>query len=472
MGAISRTKFLKDYSSAVIQGHAAVFAGAGFSATAGFVDWKGLIKDLAEEIGLDVNKEYDLVSLSQYYDNEHGRSDVTKAIFDNFTLKSKLDENHLILASMPISTYWTTNFDSLIEEGLRKCGKRVDVKSTNADFQNTLPGRSAVIYKMHGDINHPDETILLKKEFEDYAINHAAFHSALMGDLMNKTFLFVGFSFADPNLNYVLSRLRYYLKCNNRVHYNIMCEVPERDYPKKEDYEYELNKQKLFINDLDKNYNIQTLLIKEYSEITDILKEIKKRNDRRTIYISGAAYEYKPWDKDATQTFIRELSARIIAKGYKLVTGYGLGVGNLVIVGALEEIYKDENGVVDDQILMRPFPIGADPTKVDTNRYRRDMIRNSGITIFLLGNKLAGGSVVLSDGMDQEYSWSYEQKNLLIPVGATGYKAREYYDNIMATSPSLEYNDYKAEYEIIGDDTKSPGDIIDAVMAVIDKANK
>ncbi len=38
MGAITKNKFLKEYSDAVIAGHAAVFAGAGFSATAGFVD--------------------------------------------------------------------------------------------------------------------------------------------------------------------------------------------------------------------------------------------------------------------------------------------------------------------------------------------------------------------------------------------------------------------------------------------------
>ena len=53
MGAITKNKFLKEYSDAVIAGHAAVFAGAGFSATAGFVDWKGLIRDLAAEIGFD-----------------------------------------------------------------------------------------------------------------------------------------------------------------------------------------------------------------------------------------------------------------------------------------------------------------------------------------------------------------------------------------------------------------------------------
>lgn len=474
MGAISTSKFLKDYSNAVIQGHAAIFAGAGFSASAGFVDWKGLIRDLATEIGLDVDKEYDMVSLSQYYDNEHSRTDVTRAIFDNFTRKAKLDENHMILAGLPISTYWTTNFDSLLEDALRKSGKRVDVKSTVADFQNTLRDRSAIVYKMHGDIAHPDNTILLKKEFEDYASTHTAFHNALMSDLMNKTFLFIGFSFSDPNLNYVLSRLRYHQHGNNRVHYNITRKISEKDYKTKPEYEYELNKQELFINDLDKNYHIQTVLVDEYSEITCLLKEIQKRNDRRTIYISGAAVEYNLWDDDTCKTFIRELSSQIIANGYRIVTGYGLGVGSLVIAGALEEIYKDEDGVVDDQIIMRPFPIGADKTKVDTNRYRRDMIKNTGISLFLFGNKkdFKTGGVILSDGMDEEFGWSRDQGNFLIPVGATGYKAKEYFSNLAHSWPTEEYERLIDEFNIINDETKSPNEIIDAIISIIKKTNQ
>lgn len=472
MIGISDKKFLKDYSSAVIQGHAAIFAGAGFSSSAGFVNWKGLVKDLAAEIGLDVEKEYDMVALSQYYDNEHSRADVTKAIFDNFTRKAKLDDNHMILANMPITTYWTTNFDNLLEEGLRKCGKRVDVKSTNSDFQNILRNRDVVVYKMHGDINHPDDTILLKREFEDYAINHAIFHRALSSDLMSKTFLFLGFSFTDPNLEYVLSSLRKIQNGNTRVHYNITKCVDRNDYPNDEDYRYAENKQRLFINDLDKNYNIQTVLINDYAKITDLLYELKKRNDRRTIYISGAAKEYKPWDEYTTKAFIRELSKRIIAKGYRVVTGYGLGVGSLVIAGALEQIYQEEDGVVTDQIIMRPFPIGADKTKVDTNRYRHDMIKNTGISIFLLGNKEDHGSIVESNGMDEEWYWSKDQCNLLIPVGCTGYRAKAYFNELYASFPTPEYEDYKAEMDIIGDEIKAPEQVLDAIMTIITEANK
>jgi hypothetical protein len=382
-----------------------------------------------------------------------------------------LDKNHIILASLPISTFWTTNFDSLLEDGLRKCGKRVDVKSQNSDFRNKLKDCNAVVYKMHGDINHPNETILLKSEFEDYSKNHAVFHSALMSDMMDKTFLFLGFSFTDPNLNYVLSRLRFNLD-GNKVHYNITKRVSEKDFGNNDDYVYEQTKQEHFIKDLEKSYNIQTVLVDEWSDINHLLREIKKRNDRRTIYISGAATEYKPWDANACKSFVSELSSKLISSGYKLVTGYGLGVGSLIIAGALKEIYKDENAIVDDQIVMRPFPIGADKDNIDTDRYRRDMIRNTGITVFLFGNKEKNGEVTLSEGMDQELKWSSEQQNLLIPVGATGYKAEQYYNELLESYPSEEYRKYDSDFKIIGDTNKSPQEIIEAILRIVDNANK
>lgn len=42
------------------EGNLAIFAGAGFSRAAGYVDWKSLLKPIADELDLDVDKEWDL----------------------------------------------------------------------------------------------------------------------------------------------------------------------------------------------------------------------------------------------------------------------------------------------------------------------------------------------------------------------------------------------------------------------------
>mgnify|MGYP000835844399 CR=1 FL=1 len=78
---ITITDFKRAYSKAVKDNYAAIFAGAGLSMSSGFVDWKGLLKDLAKEIKLDVEKESDLVEVAQYYCNEkQGRNEINQKI--------------------------------------------------------------------------------------------------------------------------------------------------------------------------------------------------------------------------------------------------------------------------------------------------------------------------------------------------------------------------------------------------------
>lgn len=426
--------FIDRYVKEIRNNNAAIFAGAGFSKSAGYVDWKNLLKNIAEELGLDVEKEYDLVSLAQYCYNKNGnRSIINDVIYEEFTKEKGIDENHRILARLPIFTYWTTNYDSLIEDALKENQRIVDVKYHNKHLSVTKPHRDAVVYKMHGDVSNPDETILIKDDYEKYYRVHAQFLTALNGDLISKTFLFIGFSFTDPNIDYILSRIRIdYDSQNNRQHYAIMRKIKENDYAARADYEYAKRKHELFINDL-KRYNIQVLLIDEYAEITVILNEISRRLNRNHVFISGSAAEYGEYSEIESMEFISLLSRRLIAADYNIISGFGLGVGNAVIAGALQEIYMNSRSINTDRLLLRPFPRGAvdAATKpVLWKKYREDMISRAGISIFLFGNKKNSGKIELADGVRSEYGIAVEQHNLLVPVGATGYVAREIWEEV------------------------------------------
>jgi len=76
-------KFITDFVIEIKNGDAAIFAGAGLSAPAGFVNWKGLLKDLAEELGLDIEKEHDLIGVAQYHFNRHKRGKINNKIINN-----------------------------------------------------------------------------------------------------------------------------------------------------------------------------------------------------------------------------------------------------------------------------------------------------------------------------------------------------------------------------------------------------
>lgn len=54
--------FINKYVKEIKNNNAAFFAGAGFSKQSGYVDWKTLLKSITLELGLDVEKEHDLVA--------------------------------------------------------------------------------------------------------------------------------------------------------------------------------------------------------------------------------------------------------------------------------------------------------------------------------------------------------------------------------------------------------------------------
>lgn len=205
---ISRSELVENYVKAIQEGYAAIFAGAGLSRSSGYVDWKELINPLARSINLDTNKENDLIAVAQYYRNERGnRAGINQAIMREFTKEVQVNENIKILARLPIETYWTTNYDTLIEDELKNKNKRVEIKVNKENLATTLPDRDVVLYKMHGDVSNPADAVLTKDDYECYDIKRPLFRTALQGDLISKTFMFIGFSFADPNLDYILSRI-------------------------------------------------------------------------------------------------------------------------------------------------------------------------------------------------------------------------------------------------------------------------
>lgn len=365
-------------------------------------------------------------------------------------------------------TYWTTNYDKLIEKALENNGKICDIKTCCANLTTTLKGRNVVVYKMHGDVDHPEDAVLIRDDYESYNQEKAPFINTLSGDLMTKTFLFIGFSFTDPNFYYICAHLRARLKGNMREHYCFLKDVSKTDYKDEDEFKYEKRKLSYFIDDL-KRFNIKTVLIQEYSEITEILQSIKRVYNGRTVYLSGAAAEYNPDGKDAYEKFISKLSGRLIYEGYKIVSGYGLGVGSAVISGALSEIYYNQKKSLTDQLILRPFPQGDDAKEM-WETYRQDMISYSGISIFLLGNKKESGTIVPSNGMRSEYEISKEQGNFLIPIGRTGYISKELWNELLEErQDDHTFDIYRHDIESLGDDTKTLDEVIEIVIELIKK---
>ena len=467
--------FIQRNVAELVNGTAAAFLGAGMSVEAGYVNWKGLLKDVADELELDIDRETNLVALAQYHVNErNSRSVLNQKILDEFTEHQTLTPSHHSLARLPIRTYWTTNYDRLIETALEHQNRRPDVKYAVDQLKRNRPGRDAVVYKMHGDVEHPEGAILTKDDYEGYFREHEPFVTALSGDLAQKTLLFLGFSFSDPNIDYVMSRVRVTLRKQPKHHYCIMRSEHRAPREALQKFEYRQRQQAYLIKDLCR-LGIQTLLVDEYRHVPQILAAIEEHYRRRTVFISGSASEFRGnWSHDRAHEFVSELSAQMIRKKLTIVTGFGIGVGPAVVSGALQVILTNPGKYPHSQLKAHPFPVDATNAQMQKRMfrsYREDMVGQAGIALYLFGNKRdARGPAREADGVLEEFACAQAAGVIPIPVGATGDAAQTLWQRVSREFASFYPHTSKAfakHFQTLGRPTASNEQLISAVLSMV-----
>lgn len=464
--------FINNYVKALKEKNAVAFIGAGMSVSQGFFDWKKLLKPLADKLDLDIDEEqHDLTALAQFFVDDQGgiRGELDQILVEEYgKTNMAVSENHRILARLPIQIYWTTNYDRLIEKALLEYGKTPDIKKAQSDLTVNLPKRDAIIYKMHGDIETVAETVLTKHEYEDYNKKRELFSNAFKSDYVSRTFLFVGFSFTDPNLDYLISRIRTTLGQNIK---------PDYYFIKKDTNSRTQRRQALKANSL-KKYGLNPLWINDYPDITTILKEVESRFLRTTILISGSAEEYGCFgDKRATE-FLHDLSKTLSHNSYKILTGFGRGVGSAVINGVLDNMETERNQNMDNYLIMRPFPQFETKGKnlkelwID---YRKRFIPLAGVAIFVFGNRKnkVTGEIEEATGVINEFEIANQNGLLLIPIGATGFVSKILWNKVITS-----FKDFFPNHEYLLDDFKTLGDssldnsiIIQTIIKIINNLN-
>jgi len=419
---MDKTHFIKKLSDEIQRDNLAYFLGAGVSIKSGYSDWKSLMKDIAEELNLNIEIEDDMISIAQYYKNRHrSRSRLNQKITDEFGRKAEPNSLLSILCRLPVRSIWTTNYDDLIEREFDYIDRILDVKRRQIDLSISKPHRDATLYKIHGDITEPDKAVITRDDYESFDHTRGLFTKHLIGELISKTFVFVGYSFSDPNFIQILSKIRMSLLENKREHFYIVKKVTD---------EYERIKQKLKIDDL-LEYGINTLEIDDYDEITDIFKEIRQVVYKDNVFISGSAHEYLEYSNEIeAKNLIKEIAHELIKNNYKVYSGYGLGVGEYVVEGIIKGL-SEKAVIPNDPFTLKIFPQKTINEKSKNEMWkglREDLISQCRTAIFVFGNKIQGDKVVLANGMLEEFEIAVSHNLRLIPIPTTGYMAKNLFN--------------------------------------------
>lgn len=482
IGEISKEDFVKGYALNIQKKEAAIFVGAGTSMPSGNLSWMELIKPLADALKININSYNDLVDITQYFLNDQAgnRSFINDRILDSISDQQHDNKTLQAIAELPVSTFWTTNYDHLLEKYLEKSGRKVDTKRNDASLTNSIRGRDATVFKMHGDKDDVNDTVITRDDFMSYDEKHPNMSTALRGDFINKTFLFIGYSFNDPNLNYILGKVKRTNTTNQRRHFCIVKRIQKND-PIYQDNDQKFQQdevlQKYKVADLN-GYGIKTVFVDSYDEIPSILQDIKSKSVCNNVFISGSIEDYKDFDKSSADKLIFKLAYSLVEKNFKVISGFGLGVGDNVINGALQAIDDCDHRSLDDNLSLFPFPMAdtnerTDEIKERWTKYRNKIISESGICLFLFGNKKASdGETVPANGMTEEFEIARSMNKFIIPVGFTKYKAEELWKQLNKDLPEyLNSSDFQQLENIENTSEQTINKSVQNVVNLVEQLN-
>ena len=276
ISAVRPSEVIAKFGDYVEKRAATILVGAGLSRGVGYPGWSDLLENVSADLGLDDMD--DLPLLAQYYIYQHSDSELQDLIRERLRYDPPLEPgaSHKFLAKLPLAEIWTTNYDDLIE---RAIGDASDIYVEDSDLAQPRGVSGCRVYKMHGSLSHPSSQLVIARDhYEQYSHTHQRFWTLLQASFLTKSFLFLGFSFDDPNFEQVFLAARHPRDDMYRQHFALIRRPQDQR---------ELSRFEYRLRDLRK-VGISVGAIDDHCEIEPLLKQLEVRCRPRHLFVSGS----------------------------------------------------------------------------------------------------------------------------------------------------------------------------------------
>lgn len=123
--------------------------------------------------------------------------------FSNYKLAKNIDKEEFELFQKVLRKsriIVTTNYDTLIEDSIRKGKQNPKLYIGNAGFFDDSSMGWSEIYKIHGSVTDPSSIVITKDDYKRYDQNSILVTAKIMSSMVDSPILFLGYSMSDRNV--------------------------------------------------------------------------------------------------------------------------------------------------------------------------------------------------------------------------------------------------------------------------------
>ncbi|MBY0277251.1 SIR2 family protein [Candidatus Binatia bacterium] len=276
----------------------AIFCGAGISRNSGIPLWSELLEEPRKELGLPHGFP-DAPLLAQYFVNNarDGKRRLTKMIEASLKQGTGPSELHRLVAALPAAEFWTTNYDTYLEDAMSDA----DVRSKDDDLASDRPTGSKTVFKMHGSLHAGRldlrRIVLTRDSYERYENEWPRMWAHLLSTFSSMSILFLGFGFTDPNIEQIFRVARVRFQGRARQHFAVI-RAPRRKTSLRV-FEYQVQELQ--------RVGVGVVPIRAFDEIEGLLRRLLVVARPPRVFVSGS-YPDILWDA-ACQRLGRALEA-------------------------------------------------------------------------------------------------------------------------------------------------------------------
>lgn len=198
-----------------------LWVGSGFSKYAGYPLAQELVNELYNTLSVSEQKEINISLLLPDFAEEFvrlkmgDRSHLNAVLKKAFLKKNNSIRWHSMISKIPhIKTIITTNYDSLFEIAFGKDCIKLVREADVAKIKNEIE-----IFKVHGDIGEVETIIITKSDYTKFFFNNThenLYWNVISEKISNKSVVFIGYGFEDPNIFNVIEKVKQAVKENRK----------------------------------------------------------------------------------------------------------------------------------------------------------------------------------------------------------------------------------------------------------------